>query len=265
MPYITVNDAALYYEIDGSGPPLLMVMGLGGNAQVWAPIRRRLARHWRLVLYDMQGTGRSAAPERPATVDDLAAEIEALRRHLQLDRFRAIGYSFGAAVLLSYARRHAEALHSVSLISGLYEVGPFAHSFFRVQSDLAQSLSRTDYLKQIALWLLSESFFERQPEFLDRVVAMLARSPQAGQAFDGWTRFSGAFKASYREELEALRCPVQIVHGGHDKVSPVSAAGRHAAAVAGCQFSVVEDAGHMLPWDAPQATAERVVKFFSEN
>src|SRR5262249_56732329 len=79
MPYLELPEHALYYEVDGSGPPLLMVMGLGGNAQVWAPIRRRLTRHWRLVMYDMQGTGRTGAPGAVTTIDDLVGEIEALR------------------------------------------------------------------------------------------------------------------------------------------------------------------------------------------
>src|SRR3954454_14112365 len=55
MGFVSFENNQVYYETTGKGEPLLMVMGLGGNSQVWAPIRRHLAGKYSLVMYDMQG------------------------------------------------------------------------------------------------------------------------------------------------------------------------------------------------------------------
>ena len=116
MPFLKVDDANLHYEVDGAGPPLLLIMGLGGNSQVWAPVRRQLASRYRLIMYDMRGTGRSDSSALPATIEALGAELDALFAHLGLERVLALGYSFGASVLLNYAARKPERFEAISLV-----------------------------------------------------------------------------------------------------------------------------------------------------
>lgn len=265
MGFISVQANQVYYETVGQGEPLLMVMGLGGNSQVWAPIRRHLASRYCLVMYDMQGTGRSSTSTEAISLDSLIEEIEAVRSHLGLEQVRGLGYSFGATVLLNYASRYPQRLKSISLVSGLYEISAYNQKFFEVQARLAEVLDRRDYMKQIIFWLLSEQFFQQNPEFFDRIIFMLEQSPQAHQSFEGWKKFSTAFKPDYRQELSNLSCPVQIIHGSADKVSPASTVLRESRLVRECQVNLVENGGHMLTWDKPEATVELLLKFFSQN
>lgn len=264
MGYITIQEHQIYYEIDGSGPPVLMVMGLGGNSQVWAPIRRTLTSNHTLIMYDMRGTGRSSMPTQPVTLDELMEEIQVLLTHLDLQNVHGVGFSFGATVLLSYARRFPHSLRSLSLVSGVYEITPYVQRYLEVQTALAQTLERGLYLKQIMLWLLSERFFRENPDFFERAIYMLTRSEFSGHFLEVWQLFYKAFQASYRE-LDVLDCPVQFIHGTADKVGAPEIVQHIAGLLKESQVNWVEHGAHMLTWDAPERTAELLLHFLSEH
>jgi pimeloyl-ACP methyl ester carboxylesterase len=265
MVYLPMRDGGVYYETAGNGPPLLLVMGLGGNTQIWGYVRRRLAAEFSLVMYDMRGTGRSPATCQPLTADDLVEEVEALRQHLGIQELRAVGYSFGMSVVLRYANQFPTRLKAVSLVSGMLEIGTYAQRFFETQAELAQILPRTQYLKQVAFWMLSEGFFANNPDYFDRIVFMAERSPLAAQPFQGWERFAPTLKSDYTAELRSLKCPLQIVHGSADKVAPVDAIESVARQLTDVRLDVVPGAGHMMPVDSPEPMAEHLRSFFTST
>jgi pimeloyl-ACP methyl ester carboxylesterase len=262
VSFLTIDDQQIYYEVAGQGPPVLMVMGLGGNSQVWAPLRRFLTEDYTLILYDMRGTGKSSVPTTAVTPDDLVQEIQALLTHLDLDRVQAVGFSFGATVLLNYARQYPQMLRSLSLISGAYEITPYLRTYIEVQTELARTLPRGLYLKQVVLWLLSERFFQKNPEFFERAMYMLERSPLAGRSLEVWDLFAAAFQGSL-ENLQEIRSPMQIIHGTADKVSSSEVVQRVAAQLPQAQLNWVEGGGHMLTWDAPEGIIEHLLPFLT--
>jgi len=264
LGYVQLQDQEIFYEIDGVGPPVLMVMGLGGNSQVWAPLRRALSSNYTLIMYDMRGTGRSSQASSPATLDDLIEEIHAVLVHLELRDVRAVGFSFGATVLLNYAYRYPQLLKSVSLVSGAYEFTTYVRKFIDVQVELASVLPRSQYLKQVMLWLLSERFFQHNPEFFDRAIFMLERSPLAGRFLEIWQLFALAFQDSY-QGLATLPMPLQFVHGSADKVSSPEIVQRITTDLTNCQVDWVEYGGHMLTWDAPEQTIDLLCRFWNKQ
>jgi len=267
MPFLTVNEAKVYYEIDGSGPPLLLAMGLGGNSQVWAPIRRQMASKYQLVMYDMLGTGRSDKAENPHSRESLLHEVDAVLDHLKLERVLALGYSFGTSVMLNYAARSPERIAAIALVAGVYNVTPHARAFFDVQTELALKLTRGEYLKQAFLWLCSEGFFDRNAEFFERMLVFLERSRKNEEPFAGWKSFITAFDSDYRPTLKtvAAKVPVRIVHGSADKVSSIDKVRETAAMAEKVELEVVQGGGHMLPWDAPEPTVAALLGFFEKH
>lgn len=267
MGYVTIGGHQIYYEVDGNGPPVLMVMGLGGNSQVWAPIRRFLTSKYTLIMYDMRGTGKSSLPSQPVTLDDLIQEIDTVLTHLAIERLitdqiSGVGFSFGATVLLSYARRYPQKIKSISLVSGVYDITTYVRTYLTVQTELAQVLSRGQYLKQVVLWLLSERFFQKNPDFFDRVIYMLERSPLAGRTLEVWELFAAAFQDS-QKNLHEIACPMQIIHGTADKVSSMEIVQRITESLPECQVDWVKYGGHMLTWDAPEDTVEFLLNFLA--
>jgi len=105
------------YEITGEGPPLYMVHGIGSRKGTWAGLVPELAEHFTCVTYDLRGHGESPVPPTPYTLDDLVADLEALRRKLGHEKIHVIGHSLGGMIGPGYARAYPERTLSVGLLS----------------------------------------------------------------------------------------------------------------------------------------------------
>jgi pimeloyl-ACP methyl ester carboxylesterase len=114
MPTEKLNGVDLYYEIEGEGPPLVLVHGSWSNAKRWEPLVAPLAQEFQVISYDRRSHSRSERPEGPRTrtedEDDLAAVIE---------RFAGgsapvVGNSFGGLTALGLAARRPEVLGALT-------------------------------------------------------------------------------------------------------------------------------------------------------
>src|SRR5216684_8968361 len=116
MPEIRVGDVKLHYEVQGSGDPLLMVMGLGSSSATWPPdLIAELARSFRVITYDNRGTGLSDKPDIPYSLEMFAADAIALIDSLKLDRIHLFGVSMGGMIAQEVALRYAPRLQTLTL------------------------------------------------------------------------------------------------------------------------------------------------------
>lgn len=113
MPTSAINGVQLYWELDGSGEPAVLVHGSWGDHNNWAPVVPALSSSLNLATYDRRGHSRSERPPGQGSiqqdVDDLAAVIE----HLFAGPAHVIGNSFGAAVALNLAARRPELIRTL--------------------------------------------------------------------------------------------------------------------------------------------------------
>ena len=99
--YAHVNGTRLYYEVAGSGPPLVLIHGYTLDTRMWDDQFQPFARHYRVLRYDARGFGRSAPPDRKSYThrDDLMALIN----HLGMKRPHLCGLSMGAGIAIDFA------------------------------------------------------------------------------------------------------------------------------------------------------------------
>lgn len=115
MPIIAVNGIEIYYEVHGSGPPLLAISGTGGDLRRMPPARMPVTQHFETLAYDQRGLGQTSKPEGPYTMADYADDAAALVRALGWDRCHVMGTSFGGMVALNLAVRHPELIDRLVL------------------------------------------------------------------------------------------------------------------------------------------------------
>ena len=83
MPKIRVNDIDIYYELKGEGFPLVMIMGLSANIDWWPPeMVERLAEHYKVLLFDNRGSGRTDSPEMEYSISMMAKDTAGLMAEL---------------------------------------------------------------------------------------------------------------------------------------------------------------------------------------
>jgi 3-oxoadipate enol-lactonase len=119
MPKAKVNGITLHYEVEGEGPPLVLIMGLGGNRLGMAPAVPMLSDAYRCITFDNRGTGESDTPPGPYTIDAMADDVAGLIEHLDLGPVKAVGWSLGGCVVQSLLIHHADKLDAAVLLSTL--------------------------------------------------------------------------------------------------------------------------------------------------
>jgi pimeloyl-ACP methyl ester carboxylesterase len=115
--YAAVNGINLYYEIHGTGKPLIMLHGGLGTFEMFAALSPTLALNHQVIGVDLYGHGRTALTDRPMHVGYMADDIAGLIQHLGLEQADILGYSLGGAVALQTAIRHPERVNKLVVIS----------------------------------------------------------------------------------------------------------------------------------------------------
>jgi pimeloyl-ACP methyl ester carboxylesterase len=115
--YADVNGIKLYYEIHGSGRPLVLLHGGLGAGSMFGSNLLALAKGHQVILVDLQGHGRTADIDRPMTLEAMSDDIVALLAHLGIAQADVMGYSLGGGVALLTAVRHPEAVRKLVLVS----------------------------------------------------------------------------------------------------------------------------------------------------
>jgi pimeloyl-ACP methyl ester carboxylesterase len=105
MPIASVNGIRLYYEVAGSGPPLVLVHGFACGARSWDPQVRAFSRSRRVITYDVRGHGLSEAPADAAAYSQemSVADLHGLLAHLKIRRAVIGGLSMGGNIALNFA------------------------------------------------------------------------------------------------------------------------------------------------------------------
>jgi len=116
-----VNGLQLYYEIHGTGEPLIVLHGALGSVEMFGPNVETLAANRQVIAVDLQAHGRTADIARPLTYEAMGDDIAALIDHLRLGTADVMGYSLGGGVALQTALRHPEKVRRLVVVSAVFQ------------------------------------------------------------------------------------------------------------------------------------------------
>ena len=118
--YAEVNGLRMYYEVHGSGRPLVLLHGAYMTVDAMGSILPGLAESRRVIVPEMQAHGRTADIDRPITYEGMADDVAALLGHLGIEEADAFGYSMGGGVALQLAIRHPDSVRRLVVASASY-------------------------------------------------------------------------------------------------------------------------------------------------
>ncbi len=121
--YAPVNGLNMYYEIHGTGQPLVLLHGaFSAIGTSFGALLPDLAKTRQVIAFELQGHGRTADIDRPLTLEGMADDVAAALQHLGIERADIFGYSMGAAVALQLVIRHPEVVRKLILASVTYKL-----------------------------------------------------------------------------------------------------------------------------------------------
>jgi len=118
--YAEVNGLNMYYEIHGTGEPLVVLHGAYMTIDAMGEIVPELAKSRQVIALELQGHGRTADIDRPLSYEQMADDVAALLRHLGIEQADVFGFSMGGGVALQVAIRHPEVVRKLVLASASY-------------------------------------------------------------------------------------------------------------------------------------------------
>jgi pimeloyl-ACP methyl ester carboxylesterase len=275
--HVTAGDGTrLAVHLHGAGEPLLCLPGGPMLDSAYFRDLGGLAEHRAFARLDLRGTGESEVPADPASYrcDRQVADVEAVRRHLGLDRIDLMGHSAGANLAYRYAERHPDRLGRLLLVTpSTRGVGIEIYDGDRT----AAARQRSDepwYAAAAAALERVQEGSEDEDDWRAVSAFMYGRWDDEAQAYEAWMDerrheplamaygAEGAFDPeATRAALAALDVPVVVLAGGCDAGNPPPVMAQVAALFPRGELVVQEDGGH-FPWvDEPARFVELVGPF----
>jgi 3-oxoadipate enol-lactonase len=261
MPRIDTGEVELSYERSGSGPPLLLIMGMSGTFSHWSePFLDELRASFEVVVYDHRGVGESSPLDGgELTIAQLAQDAAALLAALEIESAHALGISMGGMVAQELALAHPERIRTLAL-GCTYCGGPGSSlASSEVMRRLAEGMSSGDRALAVrTAWEVNVSaaydaahavaFETFRAIGMTRAVAVpvILAQMQACLAHDTCDR------------LAQLTMPTLIVHGTDDQMIPAANAEIIHRLIPGSRLEIFDGVGHLFFWEQPQRSAALV-------
>ena len=262
MPKAKLNGIDIYYEVYGSGEPLLLITGLGGSIIDWLYQIPPLSRHFQVIAIENRGAGRTEKPEEHS-IELYAQDCVALLDHLSIPSANVFGISMGGMIGQQMALDHRERVRS--LILAATDACPAAwppvpsvnESVMRasVATSLREVFDETAWIGYSAdflaehkddLWLLAQL---RQP---------LMPPP------DQWQKQLGAVMGfDVRERVDQIDAPTLVLHGDADVVVPLAGGAYLAERIKGARMITIPGTGHYFVIEAADRTNQAVIDFLT--
>ncbi len=201
--YANVNGINLYYEIHGSGRPLVLLHGGLGSGEMFAPIIPQLAAKHRVIAVDLQGHGRTADIDRPIDVRLMADDIAALIDHLGLEKPDVVGYSLGGGVALQLAFKYPEKVRRLVAVSANVRRDAIPPEMLAQQ--LQVNAAAAEFMKSTPMY---ESYVRVAPRPQDFPKLLDKMGQSMAKDFD------------FSEDVRGLKMPTLIVAGDADMAPP---------------------------------------------
>ena len=259
MPLVDNAGAAIYWRATGRGEPLVLVMGLGCSSALWFRLAPRLARHYRVILLDNRGVGKTVVNHAlvhrvAAMAGDIAAVLDAAGE----TSAHVLGLSMGGMIAQEFALNHPGRLRS--LILAATNCGGY-HAVLAEPKVWGLLFSRGGTTPEDALLAMAPYTYAKHtpPDLIDQDHHVRLANYPALQGYRaqlngliGWTSYP---------RLPSLRCPTLVLHGEEDRLIPPANADILATRIPSARLVKLAKASHWLHTDQLDQTVTAVHGF----
>jgi aminoacrylate hydrolase len=262
MPFAPIPAGELYFETNGSGPPLVLVSGLGGSARFWRLQTARLAERFTVVVHDHRGVDRSSRDAIVYSIEQIAGDTLALMDYLHIGRAAMVGQSTGGAVGQHLAATRPDRISRLVLSSTWTHADPYFTRLFELRRDSLRSAGIEVHTREGSLlvyppeWLRDHD--REMAEAEARAVASASSPEIMISRIEALLRFDG------RALAPRIRCPTLVIAALDDRITPAYFSRALAQAIPGARLVLLDGGGHFLPIVEAERYTELVLHFLSE-
>ena len=259
MPRITSGDADIFYEVLGTGPPVVLLHPFPAHHDLWKPAAQTLVAHYRVILPDLRGHGDSEIGEGPATMEKHAADIARVLDREEVRRAPVIGVSIGGYVLFEFWRRYRERVEALVLCNTKASADTSEARAGRLQA-AAEVIERgtEPFFESMLPKLMGKTTHSNRPDLVEGALRMMRKMSAEDVAM---VQRGMAERPDSMETLKTINVPTLLVTGDEDIFTGVADADLMRQNISGSQMRVIAKAGHYSPWEQPEEVGKLLRQF----
>ncbi len=265
MSTTRVGDIDFEYYVEGSGPPLLMIMGMGGQASSWGqPLLGLLKERFTTIRFSNRGTGRSGQSTEITTIRGMADDAAGLLKALDIKNAHVFGISMGGMISQELVLNYPQLVQG--LVLGCTLCGQ-AHSLPVPPESVARfaasrSLPQNERLKAFWAVAVSPEFERDHGDFLDNIVTVEMESPTPEETM--LRQIGAVMTFDTFERLPKVTAPTLIIQGTKDALVVLGNEKVLQERIPGSQVHIIDGVGHCFFWEKPEESASAVIDFLSK-
>ncbi len=263
--YADSKGTRIYYEIRGEGEPLVLLMGFGADGSVWEKHVSEYEKHFRCIVLDNRGVGKSDQPPGPYTTKMMAEDTAAVMRHAGIEKARIAGISMGGAITQELALNFPEKVRSIALISTWPRFNNYAKTVYENLKKLRVTSKPEDFMELLQLWIFAPPYYETG------LIELKEGQEAAGNNLNPQTRngFEGQLDACINHDtvsrLNQINVPALITVGDMDIFTPPAFSKILHERISGSHYVSFPEGGHVHHWEDLERFNEITTDFLMDN
>jgi pimeloyl-ACP methyl ester carboxylesterase len=261
MPPEIINGTAV--TIDGSGPPVTLVHGMGLNRHMWDWQLERLTDRFTVIRYDLLGHGDSDIPAGQYQMNHFVDQLHRLIGVLDLPPCGLVGFSLGGMIVRAYTVAHPDRVAALAILNSPHDRTEAERAAMRTRLELAERLGPASTIDAaLERWFTAE-FAARRPDVLDRVRHWMAANDPVAYAAIYRVLVEG--DADLTHAIAAIRCPTLVLACAEDHGNSPEMARKMGALIPNAQVAIVPVLKHMGLAEDPAAIGSVLVPFLDQH
>jgi len=259
MPYAKVNSITLNYEIHGDGEPVVLIGGLGSQLHSWATQVPVYSQHYKVVVFDNRGAGKSDKPEAGYSTQDMAKDTASLMDELGIERAHIVGKSMGGMIGQWLAIDHPDKVNKLVMGCSSASRDEVGNEILRMGRDIATNLGPK------AVWLMA-LYLGYTREYIEENIATIKQAmssvPDDPEALKGYIGQSFACEGHNTvSELGQITSPTLVMLGETDLIASPKRSEQLAELIPNSRLKIFPKVGHGF-WRERQREVDDLVLDF---
>ena len=260
MAFIQVNNANFYYELHGSGQPLILIAGYACDHSSWLPIFDKLTKHFQVLIFDNRAIGQTVDDDITLTTERMAHDVMALADQLNLHSPHILGHSMGGSIAQTIAAFYPQAIYKLVILCSTAKWREVAlqslHSTFMMRKN---NVDLNLILDSALPWVFGDQFLKNKENIALFKKATL-ENPFFQTVDDQYRQYKFLEQFDSRNFLDKICSPTLIAYGIEDLLSLPYEAKFLADKISNAQL-VEFDCAHEIMFESANKLTQMLIDF----
>jgi pimeloyl-ACP methyl ester carboxylesterase len=259
--YADANEVRIAYHERGTGEPLVLLMGFGADGTVWEKHVAVYEKHFRCIVIDNRGVGKSDQPPGPYSTRIMAEDTVAVMNHAGIDTAMVAGISMGGAIAQELAINNPKRISKLLLVSTWPKFNEYAKQVYENLKHLRAVSPPQYFMELLQLWIFAPPYYEKHLASLkaDALATETAENRQSSDGFNG--QLDACINHDTISRLASISCPTLVTVGLMDIFTPPAFSYTIQKLISNSKLLEFAEGGHVHHWEDLETFNSQTLKF----